>query len=280
MVIVDVLEVVDIQQDYRERRAVPARTGELLGEQLVDARAVPQPGEPVKAGAQGQPALVQEHGLVGFLEHEGAQRAERQRGQHPDAVQALHARLQGIRQGDQEQHQGRARRGQRGLAQGQAGHGEGPHQSEVDLRYEVGEIRLAVVERQVGGHRAHRRHAEDGQHPAVPGLEVAQHAHGEQRQRHQQAMREQTQAELILRHVLLDQCVDQVQRHGQEGELAYLWQLGLAIPAGKILARRARQAVQRVQRPCQPVDQGHLGAPVQCMPHCSGSLMSAVAPPT
>lgn len=41
MGVVDALEMVDVDQDYRKRRAIALRSGDLLGEELVDAGAVP-----------------------------------------------------------------------------------------------------------------------------------------------------------------------------------------------------------------------------------------------
>ena len=44
-----------------------------LERSLVDAGAVPQTGQAIDTGAQGQLALLQKHGLVHLFQHEGAE---------------------------------------------------------------------------------------------------------------------------------------------------------------------------------------------------------------
>ena len=56
---------------------------------------------------------------------------------------------------------------------------------------------------------------------------------------------------LIGFDILLDGGVDQVQPHGQEGDIANLWNRRLAIPVLETLSGRIRHPMQRVQQPGQ-----------------------------
>ena len=132
--VVDVLEMVDVDQHHRERRAVAVGPGLLVGEERLGARAVPQPGQAVEAGAQFQAVLLQEHAFVRLLQQEGAEQPEGERGENPDQVQALRPRGERVFEGDQENRRQRDQcRGHRAL-QGQARDGERPHQVQVDFR--------------------------------------------------------------------------------------------------------------------------------------------------
>src|ERR1019366_10559561 len=52
--VVRILEMVEIHQDERDRPAVALSREDLLGEALVEVRAVPDPGEPVHQRSMGR----------------------------------------------------------------------------------------------------------------------------------------------------------------------------------------------------------------------------------